>query len=60
ALEIPKPRWTLYDKVRPGAHPSDEVPLTHQERTFTSPIWYTPSRLQCSHPSRARRAGSLS
>ncbi|HNP36081.1 MAG TPA: DUF3604 domain-containing protein [Woeseiaceae bacterium] len=41
-LEIPTPRWTLYDKVRNGAHPGDEVPLVHQERGFSSPIWYTP------------------
>lgn len=41
-LEIPTPRWTLYDKVHLGAEPGDEVPLVHQERGFSSPIWYTP------------------
>jgi hypothetical protein len=41
-LEIPTPRWTLYDKVRFGDAMSDEVPLVHQERGFSSPIWYAP------------------
>jgi len=41
-LEIPTPRWVLYDKVRLGAHVPEHVELTHQERAYTSPIWYTP------------------
>ena len=40
-LEIPTPRWTLYDKVRFGAEMPDRVPLVHQERGFSSPIWYS-------------------
>lgn len=41
-LEVPTPRWTLYDKVNLGAAPGDDVPLVHEERPFASPIWYTP------------------
>jgi len=41
-LEIPTPRWTLYDRLRFGSEPSKEVPLVHQERAFSSAIWYQP------------------
>ncbi|WP_276391217.1 DUF3604 domain-containing protein [Eudoraea chungangensis] len=42
-IEIPTPRWTLYDKIRYEAELSPNVPLTTTERAYSSPIWYTPN-----------------
>jgi hypothetical protein len=41
-IEIPKPRWTAYDQRYFETKMSDEVPMTTQDRGYTSPIWYTP------------------
>jgi hypothetical protein len=49
-LQTPTPRWTTIEAAKQGAVPPNVVPLTLQDRAWSSPIWYTPSAA-------ARRAG---
>jgi hypothetical protein len=41
-LEIPTPRWVVYDALRYKITLKDEVTKIAQERAYTSPIWYSP------------------
>jgi hypothetical protein len=41
-IEIPTPRWTAYDAKYFGVDLVKGDSGIHQERAYTSPIWYTP------------------
>ncbi len=42
-LEIPTPTWLAYDQAFYGdTDLPDDAVLVHQERAYTSPIWYSP------------------
>jgi hypothetical protein len=39
-LEIPTPTWQAHDAKFYGFKMPEGVPLKHQERAYTSPVWY--------------------
>ena len=41
-IEIPTPRWIVYDAFRFGVAIPEGAETIHQERAYTSPIWYNP------------------
>jgi hypothetical protein len=41
-LEIPTPRWVVYDAFRFGIELPPDAETVGQERAYTSPIWYNP------------------
>ena len=42
-IEIPTPSWVDFDMVRFKLKLDPAIPLTQQERGYTSPIWYNPA-----------------
>jgi len=42
-LEIPTPRWSTLLTIENGLPIPKDVPVTEQQRAWSSPIWFTPT-----------------
>ena len=43
-LENPVCRWSTWDSIREGVEPRSDIPAIIQERAWTSPIWFEPTK----------------
>lgn len=43
-IENPTCRWSTWDANRAGVEPNPALPKTIQERAYTSPIWFIPTK----------------